>query len=104
MLRAPMVSLLSSSLESKQELMADRIKISPEDRVFVLSGAGVSAESGIATFRASDGLWSGHRIEDVATPEGWDADPSLVWRFYSQRRRDAAKAQPNPAHLALAVL
>ena len=84
--------------------MADRIEISPEDRVFVLSGAGISAESGIATFRASDGLWSGHRIEDVATPEGWNADPSLVWRFYSQRRRDARKAQPNPAHLALAAL
>ncbi len=84
--------------------MADRIEIAPEDRVFVLSGAGISAESGLATFRASDGLWSGHRIEDVATPEGWGADPSLVWRFYSQRRRDAAMAQPNPAHFALAVL
>ncbi len=84
--------------------MADRIEISSEDRVFVLSGAGISAESGIATFRASDGLWSGHRIEDVATPEGWNADPSLVWRFYSQRRRDARKAQPNPAHRALAAL
>ncbi len=81
--------------------MADRIEILPEDRVFVLSGAGISAESGIATFRASDGLWSGHRIEDVATPEGWQADPSLVWRFYSQRRRDAKAAEPNPAHLAL---
>jgi NAD-dependent deacetylase len=84
--------------------MAERIEISPEDRVFVLSGAGISAESGIATFRASDGLWSGHRIEDVATPEGWHADPSLVWRFYSQRRRDAARAEPNPAHQALAAL
>jgi NAD-dependent deacetylase len=84
--------------------MADRIEIAPEDRLFVLSGAGISAESGIATFRASDGLWSGHSIEDVATPEGWHADPSLVWRFYSQRRRDAHKAQPNPAHLALAAL
>jgi NAD-dependent deacetylase len=84
--------------------MADSIFISPQDRVFVLTGAGISAESGLATFRASDGLWSGHRIEDVATPEGWLADPSLVWRFYSQRRRDAARAQPNPAHRALAEL
>jgi NAD-dependent deacetylase len=84
--------------------MANAIHISSSDRIFVLSGAGVSAESGIATFRASDGLWSGHRIEDVATPEGWHADPSLVWRFYSERRRDAAKAQPNPAHHALAAL
>ena len=91
-----MASNRSSFLESRQELMADRIEITSEDRVLILSGAGISAESGIATFRASDGLWSGHRIEDVATPEGWDADPSLVWRFYSQRRRDARGAQPNP--------
>jgi len=84
--------------------MAERIEISRKDRVFVLSGAGISAESGIATFRASDGLWSGHRIEDVATPEGWHTDPTLVWSFYSQRRRDAATAQPNPAHKALAEL
>jgi NAD-dependent deacetylase len=99
-----MAALCISCLEFRQELMADRIEISHEDRVFVLSGAGISAESGIATFRASDGLWSGHRIEDVATPEGWQADPSLVWSFYSQRRRDAAKAEPNPAHVALAAL
>jgi len=84
--------------------MAERVTISPEDRVFVLTGAGVSAESGLATFRDSDGLWSGHRVEDVATPEAWSADPGLVWRFYSQRRRDARKAEPNPAHLALAAL
>ena len=84
--------------------MAERIDISPSDRAFILTGAGISAESGLATFRASDGLWSGHRIEDVATPEGWNADPSLVWRFYSQRRRDASEAEPNPAHRALADL
>jgi NAD-dependent deacetylase len=84
--------------------MTGRIAISPEDRVFVLTGAGISAESGLATFRASDGLWSGHRVEDVATPEGWAEDPELVWQFYSQRRRDARNAQPNPAHLALAAL
>jgi NAD-dependent deacetylase len=84
--------------------MTDHITISLDDRIFVLTGAGISAESGLATFRASDGLWSGHRIEDVATPEGWNADPSLVWRFYSQRRRDASAAEPNPAHRALADL
>src|SRR5271167_1188178 len=84
--------------------MAERVTISPEDRIFVLTGAGVSAESGLATFRDSAGLWSGHRVEDVATPEAWVADPELVWRFYSQRRRDARKAEPNPAHLALAAL
>ncbi|WP_236657004.1 SIR2 family NAD-dependent protein deacylase [Acidisarcina polymorpha] len=80
------------------------IQISTEDRVFVLTGAGISAESGLATFRDSDGLWSGHRVEDVATPEAWIADPELVWRFYSQRRRDARLAEPNPAHRALAAL
>ncbi len=70
----------------------------------MLTGAGISAESGLATFRASDGLWSGHRVESVASPEGWQADPELVWNFYSQRRHDAAAAAPNPAHLALAAL
>jgi NAD-dependent deacetylase len=73
-----------------------------QDRLFVLTGAGISAESGLATFRGSGGLWNGHRVEDVATPEAWDADPALVWRFYSQRRRDALAAQPNEAHRALA--
>jgi NAD-dependent deacetylase len=84
--------------------MSTRISISSADQVFVLTGAGISAESGLATFRDGDGLWSGHRVEDVATPEAWARDPGLVWRFYSQRRRDARKAQPNPAHLALAAL
>jgi NAD-dependent deacetylase len=73
----------------------------PQDRLFVLTGAGISAESGLATFRGSGGLWNGHRVEDVATPEAWTADPALVWRFYSMRRRDALAAQPNVGHLAL---
>lgn len=77
---------------------------SATDRLFVLTGAGISAESGLATFRGSGGLWNGHRVEDVATPEAWLANPALVWRFYSQRRRDALAAQPNAAHLALANL
>ena len=80
------------------------ISISPTDHVFVLTGAGISAESGLPTFRASDGLWAGHRIEDVCTPEAWERNPGLVWEFYSQRRADGAKAQPNPAHIALAEL
>jgi NAD-dependent deacetylase len=84
--------------------MAVTIPISEADCIFVLTGAGISAESGLATFRASDGLWSGHRVEDVATPEGWESDPELVWRFYSQRRRDAMAAQPNSAHEELAAL
>lgn len=80
------------------------ISISPTDRVFVLTGAGVSAESGLPTFRASDGLWAGHRIEDVCTPEALERNPALVWEFYSARRASEQIAQPNPAHFALAEL
>jgi len=80
------------------------VSISPTDRVFVLTGAGISAESGLPTFRASDGLWAGHRIEDVCTPEALDRNPALVWQFYSERRANCAAAQPNPAHIAFAEL
>ncbi|SDQ23167.1 NAD-dependent deacylase [Microbacterium sp. cf332] len=73
-------------------------------RIVVLTGAGISAESGIRTFRAADGLWEDHRIEDVATPEGYAADPALVHAFYDERRRAARAAQPNAAHRALAEL
>ncbi|MGL6094597.1 MAG: SIR2 family NAD-dependent protein deacylase [Fimbriiglobus sp.] len=73
-------------------------------RVAVLTGAGVSAESGVPTFRASDGLWEGHRIEDVAHPTGWRRDPRLVWQFYHARRAKAAEVCPNPGHAALAKL
>ena len=83
---------------------AEPIQIEPEDRVFVLTGAGVSAESGLKTFRDQGGLWEGHRVEDVATPEGWAADAAQVWRFYSERRKAALQAQPNAAHRALAEL
>jgi NAD-dependent deacetylase len=81
-----------------------RVPINFGDRVFVLTGAGISAESGLPTFRASDGLWAGHRIEDVCTPEAWQRNPALVWEFYSQRRAQGALAEPNSAHLALAEL
>jgi NAD-dependent deacetylase len=74
----------------------------PAKRVCVLSGAGVSAESGVPTFRAADGLWEGHRIEDVASPAGWRRDPQLVWDFYHARRAKAGAVSPNPGHLALA--
>lgn len=80
------------------------VQLLPDDRLFVLTGAGVSAESGLATFRGSGGLWNGHRLDQVATPEAWAADPLLVWRFYSMRRRDAAAAAPNAGHLALVRL
>src|SRR6187402_1058004 len=72
--------------------------------VCVLTGAGVSAESGVPTFRASDGLWEGHAIEEVATPEGWRRNPQLVWDFYHARRAKAGSVQPNPGHAALAEL
>jgi NAD-dependent deacetylase len=84
--------------------MPEKISIGPEDRVFVLTGAGVSAESGLKTFRDQGGLWEGHRVEEVATPEAWEDDPVRVWRFYSMRRRDARRAEPNVAHRALAEL
>jgi NAD-dependent deacetylase len=80
------------------------ISITRDDRVFVLTGAGISAESGLPTFRASDGLWEGHRIEDVCTPEAWQRNPALVWEFYSARRAAGAAAKPNPGHIALAEL
>ena len=80
------------------------ISIASSDRVFVLTGAGISAESGLPTFRASDGLWAGYRIEDVCTPDAWRRNPAGVWAFYSARREAGLKAQPNPAHLALAEL
>ena len=70
-------------------------------RLVVLTGAGISAESGIPTFRASDGLWENHRIEDVASPEGWMRNPDLVLEFYNTRRRQIKKAQPNAGHFAL---
>ncbi|MBL4631492.1 MAG: NAD-dependent protein deacylase [Paraglaciecola sp.] len=74
--------------------------------VVILTGAGISAESGIKTFRDNDGLWENHRIEDVATPEGFERNADLVYRFYNQRRRQliSPKVQPNKAHLALAKL
>jgi NAD-dependent deacetylase len=72
--------------------------------IVILTGAGISAESGVPTFRASDGLWCGHRVEDVATPEGFRANPDLVQDFYNQRRRQLREVAPNAAHHALARL
>ncbi len=73
-------------------------------KIVILTGAGISAESGVPTFRASDGLWCGHRVEAVATPEGFAANPALVQDFYNERRRQLAEVQPNAAHHALARL
>jgi NAD-dependent deacetylase len=73
-------------------------------RVVALTGAGISAESGIPTFRGSGGLWEGYPVEEVATPEGFERNPELVWRFYNERRINIAKAEPNEAHKVLANL
>ena len=73
-------------------------------KIIVLSGAGISAESGIKTFRDSDGLWEGHDVMDVATPQGWRKNQSLVLDFYNQRRKQALTVEPNAAHYALVEL
>ncbi|MEG3155454.1 NAD-dependent deacylase [Sphingomonas sp. RB1R13] len=74
------------------------------DNIVILTGAGISAESGVATFRAADGLWEGHKVEAVATPEGFAADPALVHAFYDARRARLDEVVPNAAHEALALL
>jgi NAD-dependent deacetylase len=80
------------------------MKFSREARIVVLTGAGISAESGLRTFRAADGLWENHRVQDVATPEAFHRDPALVHRLYNERRRSLATVQPNAAHHALVRL
>jgi NAD-dependent deacetylase len=79
--------------------VAERLEAA--DRVAVLTGAGVSAESGIPTFRGKDGLWKNHRAEKLATPEAFRADPALVWEWYHWRRGLVRQSSPNPAHFAL---
>jgi NAD-dependent deacetylase len=86
------------------EFVVAKLTISSADHVFVLSGAGISAESGIPTFRDAGGLWRDYRIEEVASPHAWCRDPHLVWDFYSMRRKVASAAKPNPGHFALASL
>jgi NAD-dependent deacetylase len=79
----------------------DTMRLDDSTRLLVLTGAGVSAESGIPTFRGIDGLWENHPVEEVASPGGFRRDPALVWRFYSQRRQAAHRVAPNPGHRAL---
>ena len=83
---------------------APRLPIDDDTSVLVLTGAGVSAESGIPTFRDAGGLWEQYSVEQVASPEGFARDPALVWRFYSERRRKARTCAPNPGHHALVAL
>ena len=73
-------------------------------KIVVLTGAGISAESGISTFRDADGLWEGHDVMEVATPQGWNKNQELVLKFYNDRRRQLKEVHPNPAHLALLQL
>lgn len=75
-----------------------------KQRVVALTGAGISAESGIPTFRDAGGLWEGHRVEDVATPEGWERNPAMVLEFYNQRRKRAHEVEPNRGHYVFAEL
>ncbi|WP_126173106.1 NAD-dependent deacylase [Altericroceibacterium xinjiangense] len=75
-----------------------------QGNIVILTGAGISAESGLRTFRAEDGLWEDHRVEDVATPQAFRRDPDLVQRFYDERRANILAAEPNAAHRALARL
>mgnify|MGYP001060834508 FL=1 len=73
-------------------------------KLIVLTGAGMSAESGLSTFRSSNGLWENHRVEDVATPEGWYRNPELVLDFYNGLRKTLIKSEPNAGHKKLAEL
>jgi NAD-dependent deacetylase len=88
---------LKSDLDFVHLIMAKK-------HIVILTGAGISAESGLKTFRDSDGLWMGYNIEDVATPRGFAKDPALVLDFYNQRRKDVKAAEPNDAHKGLAAL
>src|SRR5688500_13683793 len=81
-----------------------RLPITPSTSVLVLTGAGISADSGVPTFRDAGGLWEGNAVEDVASPAGFARDPQLVWRFYSQRRANMEGITPNAAHHALVDL
>lgn len=97
----PTTSPFTANSESAHQPISHRNK---PNAIVVLTGAGISAESGINTFRASDGLWENHRIEDVATLEGFQRNPQLVYKFYNQRRQHLLSPQvrPNAAHIALA--
>src|SRR5262249_29118299 len=81
-----------------------RIQLDNQSRVLVLTGAGISAESGVPTFRDAGGLWEGHDVPDVASPDGFARDPLLVWRFYSLRRAAMTGIEPNAGHRALVAL
>lgn len=84
--------------------MKTKYKLSKDSKLVVLTGAGISAESGIKTFRDNDGLWENHNVEEVATPQGFEQDPKLVWRFYKARYKQLSSVKPNAGHYALVEL
>jgi NAD-dependent deacetylase len=90
--------------DSNETLRRAAAYLRDAERVAVLTGAGISAESGLATFRGAGGLWEGHRVQEVATPDAFRRDPALVWRFYNARRHALRSVRPNPGHLALVAL
>lgn len=96
--------MTDAAAPARMRRRAPRMRHTDRMRIVVLTGAGISAESGIPVFRGADGLWEDHDIDDVATPEGFERDPDLVRRFYDARRRAAASVAPNAAHRALARL
>jgi NAD-dependent deacetylase len=97
-----------SSLNNKHHSVGTQnlrfYKTNDMKNIVILTGAGISAESGLKTFRDSDGLWEGYNIEDVATPEAWQRNPAMVQQFYNERRKSVLEANPNTAHYALANL
>lgn len=82
----------------------EMIELGATERIFVLTGAGISAASGLPTFRGAGGIWQGQRVEDVASPLAWARDPEMVWKFYSWRRQMHFGVKPNAGHIALAQL
>lgn len=100
---------MSSDYQSMSEALSGQIEalaaaLAPLNSLVVITGAGVSAESGIATFRGKDGYWNRFRAEELASPAGFARDPALVWRWYDERRRALLSAVPNPGHHAIAAL
>lgn len=99
-----MTSTSQPSVVPQADLESFQEHLNKSTRILALLGAGLSASSGLPTFRGAGGLWRTHEATDLATPEAFSANPGLVWQFYSYRRHMALKAKPNPAHYALAEL
>lgn len=110
LLTRPVRKIISDCIYRSLQIFKAKFAVVPYDRfmnadkIVILTGAGISAESGIDTFRSAGGLWENHRVEDVATPQGFAADPALVHAFYNARRAALKTVSPNPAHEALARL